>query len=320
MRKNKCLHFLKEIMCVFIVFLIFTCILNNNYVYGDASGTSGGGQREAGGTYTELESLIEELEKNPELASSIYTNLSTADTSTTRPNRDLSGDDYNSNMAKWAAVVLIPDMDRSENVKDNLSDLSGLSNRDISSSQYKKAYDLINDAMKEYDETIENGGTKNDALKNAGNYVANTATQKAEQDVEDAKNYGVTTSGKTQSTSNNSNNTTNNNSSNNSSNPSTLDDIIQSGNDFLNAADDSMNTIDEGDLQGLSKFISGVLLSIAIGVTVISGVVLGIKFVTQSIEDKAKIKEAMVPWIIGIMVSFGAFTIWEITINFFQNM
>lgn len=100
----------------------------------------------------------------------------------------------------------------------------------------------------------------------------------------------------------------------------TLDDIIQSGNDFLNAADDSMNTIDEGDLQGLSKFISGVLLSIAIGVTVISGVVLGIKFVTQSIEDKAKIKEAMVPWIIGIMVSFGAFTIWEITINFFQNM
>ena len=101
---------------------------------------------------------------------------------------------------------------------------------------------------------------------------------------------------------------------------STLDDVLSKGDDFLNAADPNTNTIDEGDLQELSGFISGVLLSIAIGVTILSGVILGIKFVTQSIEDKAKIKETMVPWIIGIMVSFGAFTIWEITINFFQNM
>ncbi len=101
---------------------------------------------------------------------------------------------------------------------------------------------------------------------------------------------------------------------------STLDDVLSKGDDFLNAADDTTNTIDEGDLQELSGFISGVLLSIAIGVTILSGVALGIKFVTQSIEDKAKIKEAMVPWVIGILVSFGAFTIWEIAVNVFQNL
>lgn len=101
---------------------------------------------------------------------------------------------------------------------------------------------------------------------------------------------------------------------------STLDDVLSKGDDFLNAADDTTNTIDEGDLQELSGFISGVLLSIAIGVTILSGVALGIKFVTQSIEDKAKIKEAMVPWVIGILVSFGAFTIWEIAVNLFQNL
>ena len=104
------------------------------------------------------------------------------------------------------------------------------------------------------------------------------------------------------------------------SNNTPLDDIIQNGNNFLNAADDSTNTVDEEDLQNLSKFVSEVLLSVAIGVTILSGVVLGIKYVTQSIEDKAKIKESMIPWIIGIMVSFGAFTIWKITINFFQNI
>ena len=101
---------------------------------------------------------------------------------------------------------------------------------------------------------------------------------------------------------------------------STLDDVLSKGDDFLNAADDTTNTIDEGDLQELSGFISGVLLSIAIGVTILSGVALGIKFVTQSIEDKAKIKEAMVPWVIVILVSFGAFTIWEIAVNVFQNL
>lgn len=101
---------------------------------------------------------------------------------------------------------------------------------------------------------------------------------------------------------------------------STLDDVLSKGDDFLNAADPNTNTIDEGDLQELSGFISGVLLSIAIGVTILSGVALGIKFVTQSIEDKAKIKEAMVPWVIGILVSFGAFTIWEIAVNVFQNL
>ena len=101
---------------------------------------------------------------------------------------------------------------------------------------------------------------------------------------------------------------------------STLDDVLSKGDDFLNAADPNTNAIDEGDLQELSGFISGVLLSIAIGVTILSGVILGIKFVTQSIEDKAKIKESMVPWIIGILVSFGAFTIWEIAVNVFQNL
>ena len=101
---------------------------------------------------------------------------------------------------------------------------------------------------------------------------------------------------------------------------STLDDVLSKGEDFLNAADEDTNTIDEGDLHELSGFISGVLLSIAIGVTIISGVILGIKFVTQSIEDKAKIKESMVPWVIGILISFGAFTIWEIAVNVFQNL
>lgn len=101
---------------------------------------------------------------------------------------------------------------------------------------------------------------------------------------------------------------------------SSLDDIMNNGNSFLNAGSESSTMIDQNDLKSLSNFISGVLLSIAIGVTVITGAIMGLNFITQSIEEKAKVKESMVPWIIGIIVSFGAFTIWEVAVNLFQSL
>ena len=101
---------------------------------------------------------------------------------------------------------------------------------------------------------------------------------------------------------------------------SSLDDIMNNGNSFLNAGSESSTMIDQNDLKSLSNFISGVLLTIAIGVTVITGAIMGLNFITQSIEEKAKVKESMGPWIIGIIVSFGAFTIWEVAVNLFQSL
>lgn len=99
-----------------------------------------------------------------------------------------------------------------------------------------------------------------------------------------------------------------------------LDDVMNNGNIFLNAGSESSTMIDQNDLKSLSNFISGVLLTIAIGVTVITGAIMGLNFITQSIEEKAKVKESMVPWVIGIIVSFGAFTIWEVAVNLFQSL
>ena len=99
-----------------------------------------------------------------------------------------------------------------------------------------------------------------------------------------------------------------------------LDDVMNNGNSFLNAGSESSTMIDQNDLKSLSNFISGVLLTIAIGVTVITGAIMGLNFITQSIEEKAKVKESMVPWVIGIIVSFGAFTIWEVAVNLFQSV
>lgn len=99
-----------------------------------------------------------------------------------------------------------------------------------------------------------------------------------------------------------------------------LDDVMNNGNSFLNAGSESSTMIDQNDLKSLSNFISGVLLTIAIGITVITGAIMGLNFITQSIEEKAKVKESMIPWVIGIIVSFGAFTIWEVAVNLFQSL
>ena len=100
-----------------------------------------------------------------------------------------------------------------------------------------------------------------------------------------------------------------------------LDDVISAGNDFLSDGDSTATmTPSESGLQNLSKSISNVLLTIAVSVTLISAAVMGINFTIQSVEDKAKIKESMVPWIIGIFISFGAYGIWNITMQIFYNL
>ena len=102
---------------------------------------------------------------------------------------------------------------------------------------------------------------------------------------------------------------------------SSLENVIKGGNDFINLnVNNSPKVIDTNGLKDLSQFVSGTLLTIAIGVTLLTGTIMGIKFITQSVEDKAKIKESMVPWVIGIIVSFGAFTIWEVAVNVFSNI
>ena len=52
----------------------------------------------------------------------------------------------------------------------------------------------------------------------------------------------------------------------------------------------------------------------------IVGTIIGIQFMVASAEDKAKVKEALVPYIIGCAVIFGAFTIWSIVVNIGQDI
>ena len=100
-----------------------------------------------------------------------------------------------------------------------------------------------------------------------------------------------------------------------------LSEVISSGDKFIqDGVQDTSPTIEQNDLQGMSNLIYNTLLIIAIVIAVIGGMVIGIKFMTGSIEEKAKIKETLIPYVAGCIVIFGAFGIWKLVINIMNSI
>ena len=97
--------------------------------------------------------------------------------------------------------------------------------------------------------------------------------------------------------------------------------ILNQGSNFLSDGQtESTDELDSGKINETSSAIYNLLLGVAIVLTVIIGGILGIKFMIASAEDKAEIKKAMIPYILGCVVVFGAFTIWKIAVNVLQTI
>lgn len=90
--------------------------------------------------------------------------------------------------------------------------------------------------------------------------------------------------------------------------------IFSSADDFLkkgqSGADNS--SFNETALRRASGTLYNTLLAVGVVLTAIIGGVLGIKFMIASAEDKAQIKEMMIPYVIGCIVIYGAFGIWKL--------
>ena len=89
---------------------------------------------------------------------------------------------------------------------------------------------------------------------------------------------------------------------------------------FLKASEGQNIGIDEKKLNEASSDIYNILTSIGMVISVIVGLILGINFMMASAGDKAKVKEALIPYIVGCIVIFGAFGIWKLVINTFNGL
>ena len=93
-----------------------------------------------------------------------------------------------------------------------------------------------------------------------------------------------------------------------------MKNIIDGGSSFIQSGGQSQYELDTDQLKNASNTIYNTLLLAGMAIAVIASSILGIKFMIGSVEEKAQIKEALVPFVIGCIVIFGAFGIWKIAI------
>ena len=89
---------------------------------------------------------------------------------------------------------------------------------------------------------------------------------------------------------------------------------VDDADNFLESAGNSI-TVDKDQLTSASDEIYNTLTSIGMIVAVIVGMILGITYMMTGAVDKAKVKESIMPYLLGCIVIFGAFGIWTLVIN-----
>lgn len=101
----------------------------------------------------------------------------------------------------------------------------------------------------------------------------------------------------------------------------TAGEIIDEAGSFIDIGKQNANDkIKQDDLKTLSDTLYNILLVVGIIAAIIVGLIMGIKFILGSLEEKAEIKAMIIPYIIGCVVVFGAFTIWQIVVDVLQSM
>ena len=66
--------------------------------------------------------------------------------------------------------------------------------------------------------------------------------------------------------------------------------------------------------------IYNIVLQIGVGLAVIVGIVLGVKFILSSVEGKAEVKKMLITYVISCTVIFGSFGIWKIVVTILQTV
>ena len=100
----------------------------------------------------------------------------------------------------------------------------------------------------------------------------------------------------------------------------TMNSIMGGAKNFINNGTNAESPINDNALETGSNLLYNVLLTIGIAVALIWGLVLGIQFVTGSLEEKADVKKGLIIYLIGCIVIFGAFGIWRLLLQLLQPL
>lgn len=97
-----------------------------------------------------------------------------------------------------------------------------------------------------------------------------------------------------------------------------LDDMISDGDDFIHSV--TTTPIDASQLQSVSSNLFNIFVEVGVALAVIIGLVIGIKYMYSSVDQKAEIKKLLVPYLVGCVVIFGALGIWKFVVTLLQTV
>ena len=98
-------------------------------------------------------------------------------------------------------------------------------------------------------------------------------------------------------------------------------EFIENAEGFLRLPQDNQSdeVISEDGLVEISNSLLSILFPVGIVVSVVVTAILGAQFMWGSTENKAEVKQALVPWGISIFVLFSAYTIWKVVVDILSS-
>ena len=90
--------------------------------------------------------------------------------------------------------------------------------------------------------------------------------------------------------------------------------IMEQGNEWIERGKDESQDLNIGETDYWSE-LAGLLTAIGIWVSLISGSILGIRFMIATPDDKAEIKKQLIIWLVGSIIIMGALTIWKVSLD-----
>ena len=96
--------------------------------------------------------------------------------------------------------------------------------------------------------------------------------------------------------------------------------IIDAGSSFIKHGQGQESPITSDKTQELTNDLYNILFFVGLVLALIIGMILGMQFMTGSVEQKAKVKDALIPYIVGCVVVFGAFGIWKLVVTILRGI
>ena len=96
--------------------------------------------------------------------------------------------------------------------------------------------------------------------------------------------------------------------------------IIEGGTSFIKEGEGQTSPITTNKTDDLTQDLYNILFFAWLVIAIIVGMILGMQFMTGSVEQKAKVKDALVPYIVGCVIIFGAFGIWKLVVTILRGI